>query len=91
MLIMISLMMVVVYFFMMRPQQKKAKEAAKFKDSLEKGANIVTIGGIHAKIAEVKERTFIVEIANQVKVEIEKSAVSPDLTKASQAPAPAAK
>lgn len=88
----ILLMIVVFYFFMIRPQQKKSKDQKAFKDTLQKGAKVVTIGGIHGKIAEVKEATFVIEIANGIKITIEKSAVSMDLTKAVQAekPAPAA-
>jgi preprotein translocase subunit YajC len=80
------LILVVMYFFMIRPQQKKAKEQASFKETIEKGQKIVTIGGIHGKIVEVKEKTFVIEVGGSTKLEIEKSAVSLDLTKAVQNP-----
>jgi len=86
--IMIGLMIVVFYFFMIRPQQKKAKDQKNFKNTLQKGDKIVTIGGIHGKIAEIKENTFVIDIGNGVKHTIEKSAISMDITKAVQGEKP---
>ena len=94
MLIVMPLVLVVMYFFMIRPQTKKAKEAQQFKEKVEKGQKIVTIGGIHGRILEVKDSTFVIEVGNGMKLEIEKSAVSMESTKALNAPpktAPAAK
>jgi preprotein translocase subunit YajC len=76
------LIIVVFYFFMIRPQTKKAKLEREFRESLQKGAKVVTIGGIHGRILEVNETTFMVEIDTNVKVRVEKSAVSADATKA---------
>ena len=73
--IMFPLIFIVFYFFMIRPQQKKAKEAAKFKESINKGDKIVTMSGIHGKIVEIKDQTFIIEISSNVKIEIEKSGI----------------
>jgi preprotein translocase subunit YajC len=47
--IMMGLLMVVFYFFMIRPQQKKAKDAKKFREALQKGSKVITIGGIHGR------------------------------------------
>ncbi len=77
-LIFILAIILIFYFFMIRPQQKRQKQMEEFKKSLQKGDKITTIGGIHGKIAEVKENTFVVEIANDVRIEIEKSAVAVD-------------
>jgi preprotein translocase subunit YajC len=85
-MIMIGMIVVVFYFFMIRPQMKKAKQEKTFKESLNKGDKVVTIGGIHGKIIEVNDTTFIIEIDNNVKVKIEKSAVSADATKQYQQP-----
>jgi preprotein translocase subunit YajC len=84
------LILVVMYFFMIRPQQKKAKDQQNFKDTIDKGQKIVTIGGIHGRILEVKDKTFVIEAGNGIKLEIEKTAISMDLTKAAQNPVPAA-
>lgn len=72
------LIIVVFYFFMIRPQLKKAKEQKKFRENIKKGDKIVTIGGIHAKIVETNDTTFIIEVEGGNKLKIEKSAVSMD-------------
>ena len=72
----IGLIFVVFWFFMIRPQVKKQKEQAKFKDSIGKGDKIVTIGGVHGKIIEVQDTTFIIEGEGGHRQKIEKSAVS---------------
>jgi preprotein translocase subunit YajC len=77
----IALIMIVFYFFMIRPQTKKQKLEREFKDSLKEGERVVTIGGVHGKITSVKEKTFIIEIAKEVRVEVEKTAISADVTK----------
>jgi len=66
----------VFWFFMIRPQVKKQKAQAKFKESIGKGDKIITIGGVHGKILEVGETTFIIEVEGQNRLKIEKSAVS---------------
>ena len=78
--IMMGLLMVVFYFFMIRPQQKKAKEARKFRESLQKGAKVVTIGGIHGKVVEVNDTTVLLEVDSNVKLRFEKSAIAMDNT-----------
>ena len=78
MFMMLGLMMVVFYFFMIRPQVKKNKAAQKFKESLEKGTKVVTIGGIHGKIAEIKDTTIILDVEGGQRLKVEKSAISVD-------------
>jgi preprotein translocase subunit YajC len=70
------LIIVVFYFFMIRPQIKKNKEQKKFRESLKKGDKIITIGGIHGKILEVNDTSFIIEVEGQNRLKIEKSAVA---------------
>lgn len=70
---------VVFYFFMIRPQAKKAKETKKFREGLEKGQRIVTIGGIHGKILEVGDTNVLVDTGGG-KLRVEKSAISADST-----------
>ena len=72
------LIIVVFYFFMIRPQMKKQKELRKFRESLEKGDKVITTGGIYGKIAEIKDDAIIVEIDNNVKIKVDKSAVLKD-------------
>ena len=76
---------VVFYFFMIRPQMRKQKSEVDFRKTLEKGAKVVTIGGIHGRIVEVQDKTFMIEIDTNVKVKVEKSAVSAEATKALEA------
>jgi len=78
MLIMMLAMVAVFYFFMIRPQSKKAKEQKKYRENIKKGDRIVTIGGVHGKIVDVKETTFIIEVEGGGRLKIEKVAVSTD-------------
>lgn len=72
------LILVVFYFFFIRPQTKKNKDQKKYREALKKGDKVVTIGGIHAKVVEVKETTVILEVGNQIKMSVEKSAIAMD-------------
>ena len=72
------LIVVVFYFFMIRPQLKKSKDQKKFRENIKIGDKIVTIGGIHGKIADVGETTFMITVEGGVKLKIEKNAVSMD-------------
>ena len=74
--VMLGLIMLVFYFFMIRPQMKKSKDQKKFKEELKKGDRIITIGGLHGKISEIRETTFIIDVEGGIKLKIEKSAVS---------------
>ena len=76
-ILMLGLILVVFYFFMIRPQQKKQKTEKKFRESLAKGNRVVTIGGIHGKVAEVKDDTVLIHIEDGSKMRVEKSAISP--------------
>lgn len=77
-LLFFGLIFVVMYFFMIRPQVKKQKKENKFRSELSKGDQIITIGGIHGKIMELKENSVIIENYG-VKMKIEKSAISMNL------------
>lgn len=72
------LILVVFYFFFIRPQTKKNKDLKKFREAIKKGEKVITIGGLHGKVAEVKEKTVILDVGNQLKVTIEKSAIAMD-------------
>ena len=75
-LIMFGMIFAVMYFFMIRPQIKKQKKEREYRSALKKGDKVVTIGGIHGKINDVKEDTFIVEVMGGNTLKIEKNAVS---------------
>ena len=70
------LIIAVFYFFMIRPQMKKSKTEKQFRESINKGDRIVTIGGVHGKIVEIQEATLIIEVEGGNKLKIEKTAVS---------------
>ncbi|KAA6321076.1 hypothetical protein EZS27_029234, partial [termite gut metagenome] len=73
--IMLIAMFAIMYFFMIRPQQKKQKEVARFRNSLQVNQDVVTAGGIHGKIKEIKDDCVVLEIAANVKITIEKGSV----------------
>ena len=87
-LIFLLLIIVVFYFFMIRPQVKKQKEASNFRNALKKGDKVATTGGIYGKITDVKEKTVTLEIADNVIVKVDKTAVIAD---PGDQPAPAKK
>ncbi len=72
------LIILVFYLFFIRPQMKKSKEQKKFRESLKKGDKVVTIGGLHGKIAEIDETTVVLEVGNQMRLTFEKSAIALD-------------
>ena len=72
------LIIVVFYFFMIRPQLKKTKEQKKFRENIKVGDKIVTIGGIHGKISDIQDATFMITVEGGVKLKIERSAISMD-------------
>ena len=74
-LIFLLLIIVVFYFFMIRPQVKKQKEASTFRNALKKGDRVSTTGGIYGKVNDVKDRTVTLEIADNVIVKVDKTAV----------------
>lgn len=72
------LIIVVFYFFMIRPQMKRQKELRKYRESLAKGDKVITTGGIHGKVDGLKDNYVIVEVDNNVKLKIDKSAILKD-------------
>ncbi|MCI7377658.1 MAG: preprotein translocase subunit YajC [Bacteroidales bacterium] len=84
-IILIVLLFVVFWLFFIRPQNKRQKEAQKFRDALQKGDKVMTIGGIHGKVHEVKETTIVITVDNNVNIEVEKSALVANGTQVGQA------
>jgi preprotein translocase subunit YajC len=74
-LIMFGAIFAIFYFMIIRPQQKRAKEREKLLSNIEKGDKIVTSGGVHATIVGIEEKTVLIEIAPNVKIKIERSAI----------------
>jgi preprotein translocase subunit YajC len=75
--ILIGGIVVVFYFFMIRPQQRRQREQRNFLKQIEKGEQLITIGGIHGKVYEVAEDTVTLEIDSKgSKVTVSKGAIS---------------
>lgn len=72
------LIILIFYFFMIRPQMKRQKELRKYRESLQKGDKVITTGGIYGKVEAIKDNHVIVEIDNNVKIKIDKSAILKD-------------
>jgi preprotein translocase subunit YajC len=81
-LLFMGALIAVFYFFMIRPQQKKAKDQKKFTEEMKKGDYVVTIGGLHGRIAEIEDDTFIIEVERGGRLKYSKSSVSMESTKA---------
>lgn len=74
-ILMMVLIFVVFYFFMIRPQSKRQKEIKKQRDAMQPGDKVVTSGGIYGKVKEIKDTTVIVEIAENVRIKVDKNSV----------------
>jgi preprotein translocase subunit YajC len=71
-----AFMAVIFYFLLIRPQQKRQKEHQNLLSNLKTGDKVVTSSGIHGLIANVKDTTFLVKIADNVKIEVDKNAIA---------------
>ncbi|GAB4422175.1 MAG: preprotein translocase subunit YajC [Bacteroidia bacterium] len=65
----------VFYFFMIRPQQKRAKDEKKFREGLQKGDKVMTIGGIYGHIEQIDEASVLLRVDNNTKLRIDKTAL----------------
>ena len=72
---MIVALIAIFYFFMIAPQQKKQKKINAFRDGLRNGDKVMTAGGIYGRIREVKDNTVILEIADGVRIKIDKNSI----------------
>ncbi|MBV6419502.1 MAG: Sec translocon accessory complex subunit YajC [Ignavibacteriaceae bacterium] len=80
-LIMFGAIFLIFYFMIIRPQQKRAKERDKLLSNLEKGDKVVTNGGIHGIISGLEEKTALLQISENTKIKIERSAITTVLPK----------
>lgn len=71
-----GLIILIFYFFIIRPQNKKQKETEKMLAALKKGDKIVTVGGIHGVISSTKEKTVIVKVDDNTKIEFSRAAIA---------------
>lgn len=74
-ILMMVLIFVVFYFFMIRPQQKRQKEIKKQREAMKTGDAVVTSGGIYGKVRDIKDNTVTIEIAENVRIKVDKNSV----------------
>jgi len=78
----IGSMLFVFYFFMIRPQQNQKRAQRTLLSQMKKGQQVITVGGIHGKVYDIKEGTLILEIDNKgSKITVEQGAISWESTK----------
>ncbi|MBW7887794.1 MAG: preprotein translocase subunit YajC [Bacteroidetes bacterium] len=75
-IIMFALIIGIFYFMIIRPQSKRQKEREKLLSAVKKGDKIVTAGGLHATVIGVEEKTLLIQIADNVKVKLERNSVA---------------
>lgn len=69
-------MVAIFYFLIIRPQQKQTKKLRKLRSNLGRGDKIVTTGGVHGIVSNIKDdKTIVIKIADNVKIEIDREAV----------------
>jgi preprotein translocase, YajC subunit len=66
---------IIFYFLLIRPQQKRQKEHQKLVASLQTGDQVVTNAGIHGTITNVKDKTVLVRVADNVKIEFDRGSI----------------
>lgn len=69
-------MVAIFYFLIIRPQQKQSKQLAQMRSSLQKGDRVVTSGGIHGVITNLKGDVITVRIADAVKIDVDRNALT---------------
>ena len=74
-ILMIVAMIAIFYFFMIRPQQKRQKDLQKAREAMKTGDKVVTAGGIHGRIKEVGEHSMLIEVAEGVRIRVDRNSV----------------
>ena len=74
-IIMMVAIFAIMYFFMIRPQNKKQKEIMNFRKNLEVGQSVVTAGGIYGKIKEIGDTYMLIEVADGVRIRVDKTSI----------------
>ena len=82
--VMFGAIFLIFYFMIIRPQQKRAKEREKLLSSIEKGDKVITSGGVHGTVAGVEEKTILLQVTENVKLKIERSAITTILNRDSK-------
>ena len=82
MILMLVVMFAIMWFFMIRPQQKQQKKIKEFRQSIERGTEIVTAGGIYGVVRDIDDvnNVLIVEIASGVRIRVDRNSVFANAT-----------
>ena len=75
-LLMFSVIIVIFYFMILRPQQKKQKERTRLLEGVKKGDKVITVGGLHATVLGLEDKTVLLQVSDNVKMKFEKSSIS---------------
>lgn len=75
-IIMLVAMFAIFYFLLIRPQQKRAKQHRELVNNLKSGDSVVTAGGIHGKITSVEDAVVTLEVANGVKIKMNRASIT---------------
>ncbi|MCK5179686.1 MAG: preprotein translocase subunit YajC [Candidatus Omnitrophica bacterium] len=70
------LIFAIFYMLVFRPQKKEQKEKLKMRETLKKNDQVVTVGGIHGTVALTKEKTVMLRVDDNVKIEFDKEAIT---------------
>ncbi len=79
MLLMFAVVIAIMYFMMIRPQQKRQKEHQNMLSNIRKGDRVVTTAGMHGTVTDSDDKTFTLQIADNVKVKFEKASIASKL------------
>ena len=82
-LLFFAAIILIFYFFMIRPQTKRQKELKNYREALKKGDKVVTAGGLYGRIAEVSDKTVMLEVDQNVRIKVDKGSIvrsSEDIT-----------
>lgn len=72
---MMVIVVAIFYFFIIRPQQKRQKSIQKAREAMQVGDKVVTAGGIYGKIKEISDTYMLIEIADGVRIRVDKTSV----------------
>lgn len=82
-LIMFAAIFAIFYFMIIRPQQKRQKERDKMLGAIQKGDKVITSGGLHGTVAGIEDNIVLLQVADNVKMKFDKSAINVVVSKAS--------
>ena len=80
----IIVLFAIFYFFMIRPQSKRQKQINKFRSELKAGDKVITAGGIHGIIKDIKDNAIFLEISKGVGIKIDKGSIYPSAEAAAE-------